>query len=84
MKKLSKRLEELAYKYADEINNYQEYWVSVRMKNPQTMLIYVTTENGYTVCAAHVPLNELPYRMAKKVLDKCKRMIVDWFILEIE
>lgn len=81
--KINKRLEELAYAYATEINNYQEDHLVVRMVNATTMLIEVRTEYGWEVCGAYVPINELPYRMAKRVIAMCEEGI-GWFIMNIE
>lgn len=81
--KIAKRLMELAYAYAEEINNYQEDHLVVRMVDPRTLLIEVRTEYGWDVCGAYVPINELPYRMAKKVIDVCKQGM-GWFTINIE
>lgn len=80
--KINKRLEELAYAYADEINGYKEDHLVVRMVDSRTILVEVRTECGYGVCGAYIPINELPYRMAKKVIAMCEQG-VGWFILEI-
>jgi hypothetical protein len=81
--KINKRLEELAYAYATEINNYQEDHLVVRMANATTMLIEVRTEYGWEVCGAYVPINELPYRIAKRVIAMCEDGM-GWFTMDIE
>lgn len=81
--KIAKRLEELAYAYANEINNYQEDHLVVRMRGAHDLLIEVRTENGWDVCGAYVPINEMPYRMAKKVIAMCEAGM-GWFSLKIE
>lgn len=81
--KIAKRLMELAYAYANEINNYQEDYIVVRMVDATTMLIEVRTEYGWEVCGAYVPINELPYRMAKRVIAMCDDGM-GWCTLNIE
>jgi hypothetical protein len=79
--KIAKRLMELAYAYANEINNYQEDHLVVRMVDAHTMLIEVRTEYEWDVCGAYVPINELPYRMVKRVIAMCEKGM-GWFTLD--
>lgn len=84
MYKLAEHLFSLAYAYADEINNYAEDYLVVRRVDAHNLLVEVRTEYGWEVCGAYVPINELPYRMAKRLTDLLDRAYMGYISLELD
>ena len=70
MKNITSKLFDLAYFYAEEINNYEPHHLRVELIGERTLSVGVRTENNFGVCDADVPLADLQWREVKKLTKR--------------